>query len=82
MTPVSLWCLCACRRQAEGIVIAKRKGVYDRMPKLAPEQIDSARHKIGTGVPKAVVVRELGVSRQTLYAALNGTGKYAMSAPA
>ncbi|MCL2463726.1 MAG: recombinase family protein [Micrococcales bacterium] len=64
-------------RQAEGIAIAKRNGVYDRMPKLTPEQIEDARRKIKTGVPKAAVARELGVSRQTLYAALNGQGKYA-----
>ncbi|WP_281268325.1 recombinase family protein [Arthrobacter livingstonensis] len=30
-------------RQAEGIAIAKRNGVYDRVPKIAPEQIQLAR---------------------------------------
>ncbi|MFQ4149987.1 recombinase family protein [Arthrobacter sp. LAPM80] len=64
-------------RQAEGIAIAKRNGVYDRVPKLAPEQIQLARERIAQGVPKAKVARDLGVSRQTLYAALNGSGKYA-----
>ena len=64
-------------RQAEGIAIAKRNGVYDRVPKLAPEQIQLARQRIAQGVPKAKVARDLGVSRQTLYAALNGSGKYA-----
>lgn len=64
-------------RQAEGIAIARRKGVYDRGPKLSAEQIDQARRRIGDGVPKAVVARDLGVSRQTLYTALAGQGRYA-----
>lgn len=64
-------------RQAEGIAIAKRNGVYDRAPKLSPEQIAKARQRVDSGVPKARVARDLGVSRQTLYAALSGTGKYA-----
>lgn len=63
-------------RQAEGIAIAKRKGVYVRASKVTSEQIASATERIGAGVPKAKVARDLGVSRQTLYAALNGTGKY------
>ena len=64
-------------RQAEGIAIAKRKGVYDRAPKLSSEQIEEARQRVAADVPKAKVARDLGVSRQTLYAALSGTGKYA-----
>lgn len=64
-------------RQAEGIAIAKRKGVYERAPKLSSEQIEEARQRVAADVPKAKVARDLGVSRQTLYAALSGTGKYA-----
>lgn len=64
-------------RQAEGIVEAKRKGVYEKKPKLSAEQIEAARERVAADVPKAVVARDLGVSRSTLYAALNGTGKYA-----
>lgn len=64
-------------RQAEGIAIAKRKGVYERVPKLTSEQIALARRRVADGVAKARVARDLGVSRQTLYAALEGTGKYA-----
>lgn len=63
-------------RQAEGIAIAKRNGVYDRAPKLDPKQVRWARQKVANGVPKAKVARDLGVSRQTIYAALNGSGKY------
>ena len=64
-------------RQAEGIAIAKRKGVYDRGPKLTPEQVREARQRVAGGVPKAKVARDLGVARQTLYAALKGEGRYA-----
>jgi DNA invertase Pin-like site-specific DNA recombinase len=64
-------------RQAQGIAIAKRKGVYERGTKLTAEQIALARRKVADGVAKARVARDLGVSRQTLYAALQGTGRYA-----
>lgn len=62
-------------RQAEGIAIAKAKGVYKgRKPSLTPQQIAEAQQTIGTGVPKAEVARRLGVSRQTLYSALTTLG--------
>jgi DNA invertase Pin-like site-specific DNA recombinase len=64
-------------RQAEGIAIAKTRGVYARTPKLTPEQIAEARANIALEVPKAVVARSLGVSRATLYNALAGRGRYA-----
>lgn len=64
-------------RQAEDIAIAKRKGVYDRGPKLSPEQVQEPRQRVAEGVPKAKVARDLGVARQTLYAALKGEGRYA-----
>ena len=47
-------------RQAEGIAIAKRKGVYARAPKLTPEQIAHARERVEANVPKAKVARDLG----------------------
>ncbi len=60
-------------RQAEGIAIAKAKGVYKgRKPALNAEQVEQVRSRIAEGVPKAVVARDLGVSRQTLYSALAG----------
>lgn len=64
-------------RQAAGIAIAKRNGVYDRGPKLTAEQVADARRRVADGVPKAAVARSLGVSRQTLYTALKGEGRYA-----
>lgn len=60
-------------RQAEGIAVAKANGVYKgRKPALSAEQVAGARQKVADGIPKAAVARELGVSRQTLYAALSG----------
>ncbi|PCC26649.1 transposase [Glutamicibacter sp. BW78] len=63
-------------RQAEGIAAAKARGVYDRGTKLTDDQIAQARRRVSDGVPKAVVARDLKVSRSTLYAALSGTGRY------
>lgn len=63
-------------RQAEGIALAKQRGVYDRGAKLTADQVDQAQTRIAAGVPKAAVARDLGVSRQTLYTALAGQGRY------
>lgn len=54
-------------RQAEGIALAKARGVYEREPKLTRPQVEEARARIANRVPKAAVARELGVSRQTLW---------------
>lgn len=64
-------------RRAEGIALAKKAGKYDRGPKLNAEQVAVARQRVAEGVPKAVVARDLGVSRQTLYDALAGRRRYA-----
>lgn len=65
-------------RQAQGIALAKARGVYDRAPKLNRAQIDDARMRIEElGVPLSRVARDLEVSRQTLYSALQGRGRYA-----
>jgi DNA invertase Pin-like site-specific DNA recombinase len=63
-------------RQAEGIALARARGVYDRAPKLSADQIEQARRRIADGVTKARVARDLNVSRQTLYTALAGRGRY------
>ncbi|MXG91558.1 recombinase family protein [Nocardioides flavescens] len=63
-------------RQAEGIAIAKTKGVYaGRKPRLTPETLGQAQAWVAGGVPKAEVARRLGVSRQTLYNALSPAPK-------
>lgn len=58
-------------RQREGITLAKAKGVYKgRKKALGPEQVAEARKKIAEGAKKAVIARELGISRETLYQSL------------
>ena len=55
-------------RQAEGIKIAKQKGVYKgRLYALKPDQIESLRAKVACGIPKSKVAREFGICRETLY---------------
>lgn len=67
-------------RQAEGIALAKARGVYKgRSKSLTSEQVEAARERIAGGVPKTVVARDLGVSRQTIYSAL---AVHPLSAPA
>jgi DNA invertase Pin-like site-specific DNA recombinase len=55
-------------RQAEGIKLAKQKGVYKGRSKcLTTEQAEEARARVAAGVPKSKVAKDLGVTRQTLY---------------
>ena len=55
-------------RQAEGIRIAKVKGVYKgRKVSLTLDQAEEVRRKVAAGVPKAKVAREYKCSRETLY---------------
>lgn len=55
-------------RQAEGIRIARTKGVYKgRKVSLTNDQAEEVREKVRSGIPKAKVAREYKVSRETLY---------------
>ena len=55
-------------RQREGIAIAKKAGVYKgRKPSLTPERVKELRARIAIGEKKAVIAREFGISRETLY---------------
>ena len=55
-------------RQAEGIRIAKVKGVYKgRKASLTIDQAEEVRQKVAAGIPKAKVAREYKCSRETLY---------------
>jgi DNA invertase Pin-like site-specific DNA recombinase len=62
-------------RQAEGIALAKAKGKYVQVPKLGAADVDQAQAMIDLGLPKTEVAERLGVSRQTLYAALKRTAR-------
>lgn len=63
-------------RQAEGIALAKSRGVYDRQRALTDEDVEAVRALVDLGVPAAEVARRYSVSRQTIYTALRGVGAY------
>jgi DNA invertase Pin-like site-specific DNA recombinase len=55
-------------RQREGIALAKRRGAYKgRKKSLASGVVAQLRERLVTGISKAQVAREFGISRQTLY---------------
>lgn len=55
-------------RQAEGIALAKQRGVYKGgTPKLDLAGIVRLRAAVATGKPKAAVARDFRISRATLY---------------
>ena len=61
-------------RQREGIAIAKKAGVYKgRKRALTPERVTELRTRIKAGEKKAVVARDFGISRETLYTYLEST---------
>jgi DNA invertase Pin-like site-specific DNA recombinase len=58
-------------RQREGIAIAKTKGKYrGRKPSLTAEQASDLRKRVVAGEKKAILAREFGISRETLYSYL------------
>jgi DNA invertase Pin-like site-specific DNA recombinase len=60
-------------RQREGIALAKQRGAYKgRKKSLAMDAVDQLRERLATGISKAQVAREFGISRQTLYQYLRG----------
>lgn len=62
-------------RQREGIAIAKAEGKYKgRKSKLSEEQANQLRQRAASGEKKAVLAREYGISRETLYTYLNPKG--------
>ena len=61
-------------RQREGIAIAKKTGKYKhvgRKPVLSGKQVEELRTKLEKGGKVAVLAREYGVSRQTVYSWAN-----------
>jgi DNA invertase Pin-like site-specific DNA recombinase len=64
-------------RQEEGIVLAKERGAYKgRQPALSPEDVRVARQRRTDGVSLARLVRDYGVAKSTMVAALAGNGPY------
>lgn len=63
-------------RQREGIAIAKGEGKYKgRKPALSSGQIHELRGRAAAGEKKAVLAREFGVSRETIYSYLGPTSE-------
>lgn len=55
-------------RQREGIALAKQRGAYKgRRPALTAAQAGELRAAAATGTPKAMLAREFGISRETVY---------------
>ena len=55
-------------RQKEGVQIAKAKGVYKgRKQEMTPETLETIKGRIEAGEAKAVIAKNLGISRDTLY---------------
>ena len=60
-------------RQREGIAIAKVDGKYKgRKPALTIERVKELMSRASTGEKKAVLAREFGISRETVYSYLAG----------
>jgi DNA invertase Pin-like site-specific DNA recombinase len=60
-------------RQREGIALAKQRGAYKgRKQALSQAAVAQLRERLTTGISKAQVAREFGISRQTLYQYLRG----------
>ena len=60
-------------RQREGIALAKQRGAYKgRKKSLSQAEVANLRERLTTGISKAQVAREAGISRQTLYQYLKG----------
>ena len=58
-------------RQMEGIKVAQKKGVkFGRNKTLTVEQILEIKDRISKGGKKTVLAKEYGVSRQTIYTAI------------
>ncbi|WP_028271764.1 recombinase family protein [Arthrobacter sp. UNC362MFTsu5.1] len=55
-------------RQREGIALAKQRGAYKgRKRTLTPERAAELVRRAGNGVPKALLARDYGISRETVY---------------
>lgn len=62
------------RRQAEGIALAKERGVYKgRQRSVTDEQIQEVRSMLDMGVPLSKAAKKVGISRTTAYKYLNLT---------
>ena len=62
-------------RQREGIALAKKRGAYKgRKKSLSDTEAAKLQERLATGISKAKVAREFGISRETLYKYLDREG--------
>lgn len=54
-------------RQAQGIALAKKRGVYKGRKPISEAVIKKSQEMIAQGVPKTKVAKKVGISRNTLY---------------
>lgn len=55
-------------RQREGITVARQRGAYrGRKRSLSDEMVAELHRRVDDGERKAVIARDLGISRETLY---------------
>lgn len=55
-------------RQSEGIAVARQRGAYrGRKRSLSDEMVAELHRRVDDGERKAVIARDLGISRETLY---------------
>jgi DNA invertase Pin-like site-specific DNA recombinase len=55
-------------RQREGIALAQQRGVYKgRKKTLTPERAAELVNRASSGIPKVVLARDYGISRETVY---------------
>jgi DNA invertase Pin-like site-specific DNA recombinase len=60
-------------RQREGIALAKQRGAYKgRKKSLSQAEVARLHERLTTGISKAQVAREFGISRETLYKYVRG----------
>jgi DNA invertase Pin-like site-specific DNA recombinase len=54
-------------RQKEGIAPAKQRGAYKGKKTLTPERAAELVQLASSGVPKALLARDYGISRESVY---------------
>lgn len=68
-------------RQAEGIALAKKRGVYKGRAPIDAEIIAKVKEKIALGIPITKVAKELGIGRTTIYKYLSSSDELTGTTP-
>jgi DNA invertase Pin-like site-specific DNA recombinase len=69
-------------RQREGITLAQKRGAYrGRKKTLSPAQAAELVRRAGDGIPKTMLAKEYGISRETVYQYLRQAAAATAGAP-